>query len=99
MLKGLQVILELPLNLLPIAPGHQPNWDLISDLVSSNYTNYYRNPLECKKRFENYIIKREELCANELHNKKQMLQLQQQQNKEQIKYKQPSKAPVNYIYF
>jgi E1A-binding protein p400 len=94
--KALQVIMELPLSLQVIAPGHQPNWDLISDLVSTSYTGYFRSSADCRKRFENVIMKREELCLNELHNKKQ----QQQQAKDAAaavpvnKYKQPAKPAV-----
>ena len=71
------MVIELPLNLQIIAPAHQPNWDLVSDLVSSNYSRLYRSPLDCRKRFENVILKREELCLAELHNKKQQQQQQQ----------------------
>lgn len=96
-LHTLQVILELPLNLQQIAPAHQPNWDLISDLVSSNSSKQYRSPLDCKKRFENVILKREELCLSEIQNKKQQLAQQQQQQAEQQggnKTKQSNKPAV-----
>jgi hypothetical protein len=76
-LHTLQVILELPLSLQVIAPGHNANWDLISDLVSSSFSHHYRSPSECKKRFETVILKREEMCLSEIQNKKQQ-QLQQQ---------------------
>ena len=99
--KTLQVILELPLNLQTIAPAHQINWDLISDFVSSSYTKHFRNPLECKKRFENFILKREEMCLSEIQNKKhqQQLLLQQKQQQEQqqaggMKIRQPPKQMV-----
>ena len=100
-------MIELPLNLQVIAPAHQPNWDLVSDLVSSNYSRLYRSPAECKKRFESIILKREELCLTELQNKKQQqLQLQQQQQQQQQqanqKTKQPAKASVilnSYLIF
>ena len=89
------MVIELPLNLQVIAPAHQPNWDLVSDLVSSNYSRLYRSPAECKKRFETIILKREELCLTELQNKKQQqLQLQQQQQQANQKTKQPAKASV-----
>lgn len=65
-------MLELPLNLQAIAPSHQVNWDLVSDLVSSGFSKQYRSPQECKKRFENVILKREELCLTEIQNKKQL---------------------------
>ena len=54
-----------------IAPAHQINWDLVSDMVSSGYSRIYRSASECKKRFENIILKREEICLGELQNKKQ----------------------------
>lgn len=79
-LHTLQVILELPLNLQVIAPAHSPNWDLVSDLVSSSYSHYYRSPSECKKRFEAVILKREEMCLSEMQSKKLQLQQQQMQN-------------------
>lgn len=95
-------MLELPLNLQTIAPAHQANWDLISDLVSSGYSKHFRNALECKKRFENFILKREEMCLSEIQNKKhqQQLLLQQKQQQEQqlagasVKLKQPPKPLV-----
>jgi hypothetical protein len=103
--KTLQVVIELPLNLQPITPGHQANWDLVSDLVSSNYNRYYRSANECRKRFESVILKREEQCLVELQTKKQ-LQIQQQQQQQQAggaagattnqKIKNPPKvAPLN----
>ena len=95
-LKTLQVMLELPLNLQVIAPGHQPNWDLVSDLVSSSYSHYFRSPLDCKKRFESCILKREEMCLTEIQNKKQQ-QLQQQQSN--TKTKQPAKPAVIHFSF
>jgi septum formation inhibitor MinC len=104
-LKTLQVVLELPLNLQIIAPAHQTNWDLVSDLVSSGYSKHYRNALECKKRFENFILKREEMCLSEIQNKKhqQQLQLQQKQQQEQQQTgsgrKQTPKPVVDYIKF
>ena len=45
-------------------------------MVSTSYPRIYRSPNECKKRFENIILKREEICLGELQTKKQ-LQLQQ----------------------
>lgn len=93
------MILELPLNLQTIAPAHQTNWDFISDLVSSGYTKHFRNALECKKRFENFIMKREEMCLSEIQNKKhqQQLMLQQKQQEQAggVKIRQPPKPMVN----
>lgn len=92
-------MIELPLNLQVIAPAHQPNWDLVSELVSSNYSRIQRLPLECKKRFESVILKREELCLTEIHNKKQQQILQQQQQQQQTnqKIKPLTKNTVNLI--
>ncbi len=75
----------------------------MSDLVSNNYSRYYRSPNECRKRFENVILKREEMCLVEIQNKKQQLiqqqqqqQQQQQNSNNQQKLKQPAKlAPLN----
>jgi hypothetical protein len=98
-------VLELPLNLQTIAPAHQANWDLVSDFVSSGYTKHFRNAFECKKRFENVILKREELCLSEIQNKKQQqqqLQLQMQQKQDQQfngKAKQNAKPVVSCLFF
>ena len=95
----MQVILELPLNLQVIAPAHQPNWDLVSDLVSSSCTKYYRSPLECKKRFEGVILKRAETCLTEMQNKKQQMQQQVTVTESQPgqKLKPTTKPTVNYF--
>jgi hypothetical protein len=79
-------MLELPLSLQSTAPAHQINWDLVSDLVSSGYSKIYRTPNECKKRFDNVIVKREEICLGEIQNKKN------QQN-QKTKAQQQQKAP------
>jgi hypothetical protein len=81
-------MLELPLSLQSTAPAHQINWDLVSDMTSSGYSKIYRTANECKKRFENIILKREEVCLGELQNKKQ------QQNQ---KVKGPNKATTNKV--
>jgi hypothetical protein len=81
-------MLELPLSLQSTAPAHQINWDLVSDMTSSGYSKIYRTANECKKRFENIILKREEVCLGELQNKKQ------QQNQ---KAKGPNKVPTNKV--
>lgn len=69
-LQTIQVVLELPLSLAPIAPAHLINWDLVSDLLSSSYSHIFRSAAECKKRFEIVILKREENCLGEVQNKK-----------------------------
>lgn len=98
--QTLQVVIELPLNLQVIAPAHQANWDLVSELVSSNYSRFYRSPVECKKRFENVILKREEQCLTEIQNKKQQQLLQQQQGQQEKgqKIKALAKSTVNLDY-
>ncbi|XP_054722596.1 helicase domino-like [Uloborus diversus] len=57
-LQVLQDIQCIPLNLTILMPGQIPNWDLVSDAVSSIWA--YRSPKACKSRFENVILPREE---------------------------------------
>lgn len=52
-------LLELPLNLAVVSPAHTPNWDLVSDVVNS-CSRVYRSPKQCRNRYENVIIPREE---------------------------------------
>lgn len=52
-------LLELPLNLTIVSPAHTPNWDLVSDVVNS-CSRIYRSPKQCRSRYENVIIPREE---------------------------------------
>lgn len=52
-------LLELPLNLTIVSPAHTPNWDLVSDVVNS-CSRIYRSPKQCRNRYENVIIPREE---------------------------------------
>ncbi|MCJ8735402.1 hypothetical protein PDJAM_G00246280 [Pangasius djambal] len=59
MLKAVKQLLELPLNLTIVSPAHTPNWDLVSDVVSS-CSRIYRSPKQCRSRYENVIIPREE---------------------------------------
>ncbi|KAI1293879.1 Helicase domino [Halotydeus destructor] len=58
-MQALQLIQELPANLLVLSPGHLPNWDLVSDLVSSMSPNF-RAPRVCRHHYETAVIPREE---------------------------------------
>lgn len=40
-------------------PGHTPNWDLAADAVNG-VSRVYRSARNCKSRFENVIMLREE---------------------------------------
>lgn len=92
----MQIVLELPLNLQTIAPAHQTNWDLVSDIVSSGYSKHFRSAFECRKRFENIILKREELCLSEMQNKKQQqLQLQMQHKQQEAQSNSQNKSKQN----
>lgn len=57
--QAVKQLLELPLNLTIVSPAHTPNWDLVSDVVSS-CSRIYRSPKQCRSRYENVIIPREE---------------------------------------
>ncbi|XP_058245104.1 E1A-binding protein p400 isoform X2 [Hemibagrus wyckioides] len=59
LLQAVKQLLELPLNLTIVSPAHTPNWDLVSDVVSS-CSRIYRSPKQCRSRYENVIIPREE---------------------------------------
>ncbi|XP_043571286.1 E1A-binding protein p400 isoform X2 [Chiloscyllium plagiosum] len=59
LLQAVKQLLELPLNLTIISPAHTPNWDLVSDVVNS-CSRIYRSPKQCRNRYENVIIPREE---------------------------------------
>lgn len=52
-------LLELPLNLAIVSPAHTPNWDLVSDVVNS-CSRIYRSSKQCRSRYENVLIPREE---------------------------------------
>ena len=53
------MLLQLPLTLNVMSPAHIPNWDLVSDIVSTT-SRIYRSPKQCRLRYENVIIPREE---------------------------------------
>ena len=57
--QAVKQLLELPLNLPIVSPAHTPNWDLVSDVVNS-CSRIYRSPKQCRNRYENVIIPREE---------------------------------------
>ncbi|KAF3696055.1 E1A-binding protein p400 [Channa argus] len=59
LLQAVKQLLELPLNLTILSPAHTPNWDLVSDVVNS-ISRIYRSPKQCRNRYENVIIPREE---------------------------------------
>ncbi|KAM7391655.1 hypothetical protein PAMP_022326 [Pampus punctatissimus] len=59
LLQAVKQLLELPLNLTVVSPAHTPNWDLVSDVVNS-CSRIYRSPKQCRNRYENVIIPREE---------------------------------------
>ncbi|XP_053557849.1 E1A-binding protein p400 [Bombina bombina] len=59
LLQAVKHLLELPLNLTIVSPAHTPNWDLVSDVVNS-CSRIYRSSKQCRSRYENVIIPREE---------------------------------------
>ncbi|XP_072000525.1 E1A-binding protein p400-like isoform X2 [Engystomops pustulosus] len=59
LLQTVKQLLELPLNLSVVSPAHTPNWDLVSDVVNS-CSRIYRSSKQCRSRYENVIIPREE---------------------------------------
>lgn len=59
LLQAVQNLLELPLSLCTGSPAHIPNWDLVADVVNSA-SRTYRAPKQCKYRYENVIVPREE---------------------------------------
>nr|XP_042708496.1 E1A-binding protein p400 isoform X14 [Chrysemys picta bellii] len=59
LLQAVKQLLELPLNLAVMSPAHTANWDLVSDVVNS-CSRVYRSPKQCRNRYENVIIPREE---------------------------------------
>ncbi|XP_018413850.1 PREDICTED: E1A-binding protein p400-like [Nanorana parkeri] len=59
LLQAVKQLLELPLNLSVVSPADTPNWDLVSDVVNS-CSRIYRSSKQCRTRYENVIIPREE---------------------------------------
>ncbi|XP_054851977.1 E1A-binding protein p400 isoform X2 [Eublepharis macularius] len=59
LLQAVKQLLELPLNLAIVSPAHTPNWDLVCDVVNS-CSRVYRSPKQCRSRYENVVIPREE---------------------------------------
>ncbi|CAC5423288.1 EP400 [Mytilus coruscus] len=58
LLQAVQTIFDVPLNLMVVSL-HLPNWDLVADIVNS-CSRVYRSAKQCKNRYENVIIPREE---------------------------------------
>ncbi|XP_041456348.1 helicase domino-like isoform X3 [Lytechinus variegatus] len=59
LLQAVQTLLELPLTLQPLVPGHIINWDLVSDIVNA-CSRTFRSAKQCCNRYESVIIPREE---------------------------------------
>ncbi|XP_069071436.1 E1A-binding protein p400 isoform X5 [Pleurodeles waltl] len=59
LLQAVKQLLELPLNLAIVSPAHTANWDLVSDVVNS-CSRIHRSSKQCRSRYENVIIPREE---------------------------------------
>ncbi|XP_048751446.2 helicase domino-like isoform X4 [Ostrea edulis] len=59
LLQAVQSLFDVPLNLLVVSPAHHPNWDLVADVVNT-CSRVYRSAKQCKNRYENVIIPREE---------------------------------------
>ncbi|KAF5308527.1 hypothetical protein FQR65_LT06192 [Abscondita terminalis] len=59
LLKVIQSLQGLPLNLMIISPGHTPNWDFVADYVNT-VSITYRSPKQCRNRYETVIMPREE---------------------------------------
>jgi E1A-binding protein p400 len=57
--QSVQTIFDVPLNLMVVSPAHLPNWDLVADIVNS-CSRVYRSAKQCKNRYENVVIPREE---------------------------------------
>lgn len=101
-------LLELPLNLAVVSPAHTPNWDLVSDVVNS-CSRIYRSPKQCRNRYENVIIPREEgkvtphrcddhmsaaLCLNESSHRFQLIYEANPKKKTKSIYKVEAPAHV-----
>ncbi|XP_060528585.1 helicase domino isoform X2 [Cylas formicarius] len=59
LLKVIQSFQGLPLNLVVMCPGHTPNWDFVAEYVNT-VSIAYRSPKQCRQRYENYLMHREE---------------------------------------
>ncbi|XP_034338373.2 helicase domino isoform X2 [Magallana gigas] len=59
LLQAVQSLFDVPLNLMVVSPAHHPNWDLVADVVNT-CSRVYRSAKQCKNRYENVIIPREE---------------------------------------
>ncbi|KAL8561066.1 hypothetical protein ACOMHN_031010 [Nucella lapillus] len=59
LLQAVSDCCHLPLNLTGHQNGHIPNWDLVADVVNS-VSRTHRSIKQCRARYENVIIPREE---------------------------------------
>ncbi|XP_070205034.1 helicase domino-like isoform X4 [Littorina saxatilis] len=59
LLQAVKDLCHLPLNLTVYQNAHIPNWDLVADVVNS-VSRTHRSIKQCKARYENVIIPREE---------------------------------------
>ncbi|KAK2193491.1 hypothetical protein NP493_12g07040 [Ridgeia piscesae] len=59
LLQVVQTLLGLPLNLTTSSPAHIPNWDLVAEVVNAT-SHTYISAKQCKYRYENVIVPREE---------------------------------------
>ncbi|KAK3606446.1 hypothetical protein CHS0354_041388 [Potamilus streckersoni] len=59
LLQAVQSLFDVPLNLMIVSPAHLPNWDMVADVVNG-CSRVYRSPKQCRLRYENVIIPREE---------------------------------------
>ncbi len=50
---------ELPVSLMTNSPSIIPNWDLVADMVNA-CSRTYRSSKQCRARYENVIMPREE---------------------------------------
>ncbi|GFY79070.1 hypothetical protein TNIN_106741 [Trichonephila inaurata madagascariensis] len=58
-LKVIQEVQGIPLNLTVLLPAHTPNWDMASEAVYAG-SGIWRSAKACRIRYENVIVPREE---------------------------------------
>ncbi|KAK5645453.1 hypothetical protein RI129_006753 [Pyrocoelia pectoralis] len=86
LLKVIQTLQGLPLNLMILSPGHTPNWDFVADYVNT-VSITYRSPKQCRNRYETVIIPREE--------GKQIFDTTPRKKKNKLLYKLPVQTKTN----
>jgi E1A-binding protein p400 len=59
MYQAVELLCHLPLNLHVQQNAHQVNWDLVAEVVNG-VSRTYRSIKQCRARYENTIIPREE---------------------------------------